>query len=176
MNGEPSTVRETRERIVREHMETESRHDFRATVATFSHPRYEIIPTGEVHDGTEQVAAFLNESHAAFPDFRIETLTLHHSDDAVIAEVQFHGTQTGAWRGLPATNRKVRYKMCNVFVFEGANLVCERVYFDLLTVLRQVGIGRDPTSLSGRIATAFNHPVVVGRAFLRRLRSRSGRG
>jgi len=59
--------------------------------------------------------------------------------------------------------------MCNVFVFEGEHLVCERLYFDLMTVLRQVGIARDPTSTSGRLATFVNHLLVVGGALLRGL-------
>lgn len=44
-------VRERREEIVREHMESENIHDFDTTLATFDHPRYEIIPTGDVFDG-----------------------------------------------------------------------------------------------------------------------------
>jgi steroid delta-isomerase-like uncharacterized protein len=172
MSMTPSALREAREQIVRKHIDTENRHEFAATVATFSHPRYEIVPTGDVHDGAEQVSAFFQESHVAFPDFRLELLALHHADEAVIVEVLFQGTQTGSWRGLPATGRPVRYRMCNVFVFEGDALVCERVYFDLLTALRQVGIARDPTSLAGRVTAALNHPIVIGRAMLNSLRSR----
>ena len=44
-------LRERREALVREHMESENRHEFDVTMGTFHHPRYEIIPTGEVHDG-----------------------------------------------------------------------------------------------------------------------------
>jgi hypothetical protein len=51
-----STLRERREAVVREHMESENRHEFDATMATFGHPRYEIVPTGDVYDGEEEVA------------------------------------------------------------------------------------------------------------------------
>ncbi|MCW2966987.1 MAG: hypothetical protein JWM71_759, partial [Solirubrobacteraceae bacterium] len=50
--------RETRERLVLEHMESENRHEFDVTMATFHHPRYEIVPTGEVYDGPEEVARY----------------------------------------------------------------------------------------------------------------------
>jgi hypothetical protein len=53
-----SSLRERREAVVREHMESENDHDFDTTLATFDHPRYEIIPTGDVHDGPEEVMAF----------------------------------------------------------------------------------------------------------------------
>jgi hypothetical protein len=57
--------------------------------------------------------------------------------------------------------------MLNLFLFEDDGLVCERMYFDLLTPLRQIGIARDPTSLAGRIGAALNHPLTVSRALLR---------
>jgi steroid delta-isomerase-like uncharacterized protein len=169
-----SSLRDRRTDVVREHMTTEEAKDFAATVRTFSRPRYEVVPTGESHDGATDVAAFLGESGAAFPDFRFERTTLHHADDVVVVETTFVGTHAGPWRGLPPTGRAVAYRMCNVFVFEGDGLVCERLYFDVGTALRQLGIARDPTTLSGRLATFVNHPVTVGRAFLRQLRGGGG--
>ena len=53
-----TSLREARERIVREHMETENRHEFDATLETFKHPRYELIATGEVIDGSADVARY----------------------------------------------------------------------------------------------------------------------
>ena len=61
------SLRDTREAIVREHMESENRHEFDVTMGTFKHPRYEIIPTGDVHDGPEQVMAYVKESRTASP-------------------------------------------------------------------------------------------------------------
>ena len=40
-----------------------------------------------------------------------------------------------------------------MFVFEEDRLMCERVYFDAATVLRQLGIAHDPLTLAGRVAT-----------------------
>ena len=51
-------VRAKREAIVRAHMESENVHDFDATIGTFSHPRYELIPSGQVHDGEAAVRAY----------------------------------------------------------------------------------------------------------------------
>jgi steroid delta-isomerase-like uncharacterized protein len=169
------SLRKRREAVVLEHMAAEERKDFDATVATFARPRYEVIATGEVHDGAGDVGAFLRESGLAFPDFRFETHAVRHLDDAVFVEVDFIGTHEGGWRGLPATGRRVRYRMGNVFEFEGDGLVTERLYFDLLTILRQLGIARDPTSLAGRLTTFANHPITIASAFARGLRARSSR-
>ena len=135
-----ATVRETRERIVREHMESENRHEFDATLATFDHPRYEIVPTGDVFDGAEAVARYYAETRAAFPDQRNELIALHHCDDAVIAEFDLLGTHQGSLRGLPPTGKEFRCRMAAFFLFEEERLVCERVYFDTATILRQLGL------------------------------------
>lgn len=67
-------LRSKREEIVREHMESENRHEFDVTLQTFDHPRYELIGTGDVYDGPEEVAAYFEETRAAFPDQRNELI------------------------------------------------------------------------------------------------------
>jgi hypothetical protein len=57
MSAAPTALRERREAVVREHMESENRHEFDVTLGTFGHPRYEIIPTGDVFDGPDEVMA-----------------------------------------------------------------------------------------------------------------------
>ncbi len=166
------SLRETREQIVREHMESENRHEFDRTLETFKHPRYELIASGEVIDGTEDVARYYKETRAAFPDQRNELIELHHSDDAVIVEFDLLGTHEGSFRGLPPTGRAFRCRMAAIFEFEGDGLVSERVYFDSATILRQLGIAHDPLTFRGRLATVANHPVTIGRALVRRVTGR----
>jgi steroid delta-isomerase-like uncharacterized protein len=141
MTHEPSSLRARREAVVREHMESENRHDFDATIGTFKHPRYEIIPTGEVFDGETDVRAYFAASRAAFPDQRNELRALHHTDDAVIVEFDLLGTHLGPLRGIiPPTGKTFRCPMTAFFVFEDDGIVCERVYFDSATILRQLGL------------------------------------
>ncbi|MGH2986808.1 MAG: ester cyclase [Solirubrobacterales bacterium] len=170
--GPLKAVREKRASLVIEHMESENLHRFDRTLETFDHPRYELIATGEVHDGPEEVAAYFEETRAAFPDQRNELLALHHADEAVIAEAMLYGTHLGPFRGLPPTGREFEMRFCALFLFDGERLVCERVYFDAATILRQLGIAHDPLSLRGRLATVFNHPLTIGQAVIRRLTHR----
>jgi steroid delta-isomerase-like uncharacterized protein len=163
------SLRETREAIVREHMDSENRLEFDATMRTFHHPRYELIGTGEVHDGEQAVAAYFEQTRTAFPDQRNELLALHHADDAVIAEFVLKGTHRGPLGGLPPTGRAFECRMTAFFLFEEDRLVCERVYFDSATILRQLGLAHDPVSLTGRAAMVLNHPLTVGRAVAGRL-------
>lgn len=134
------SLRETRERIVREHMESENRHEFDVTMGTFHHPRYEIVPTGDVFDGEEAVAAYFHDSREAFPDQRNELVALHHADDAVIVEFDLTGTHRGPLRGIPPTGKEFTCRTLALFLFEEDRLVCERVYFDLATILGQLGL------------------------------------
>jgi hypothetical protein len=61
-------VRARREAVVREHMDSENVRDFDTTIATFGHPRYELVATGDVYDGEDAVRAYFAESRRAFPD------------------------------------------------------------------------------------------------------------
>src|SRR4029079_1132144 len=131
-----SDLRETREQLVREHMESENTHDFDVTLATFAdHPRYEIIPTGEVYDGPEEVMRYYQETRAAFPDQRNELISLHHADDAVIAEFWLRGTHQGEFRVIPPTGKSFEVRAAAFFLFDGDKLECERVYLDSTTIL-----------------------------------------
>lgn len=161
-----------REEIVREHMDSENRHEFDATLETFDHPRYELIPTGEVHDGPEEVMAYFEETRRAFPDQRNELLALHHADDAVLVEAVIRGTHKGPLRSLPPTGREFELPILAIFMFDGDRLLCERVYFDQLTVLRQLGVARDPLSLTGRLQTLVTHPLTIGRGVVRQFTGR----
>ena len=164
--------RKKREEIVREHMDSENRHEFDATLDTFAHPRYELIATGEVYDGTQEVSGYYDETRRAFPDQRNETLALHHADDAVLVEAVVRGTHKGPLRSLPPTGRQFELPILAIFEFEGDKLVCERVYFDQTTVLRQLGIARDPLSLTGRLQTLVTHPLTIGRGVVRQVTGR----
>ena len=130
-----------REAVVREHMESENRHDFDATIATFTHPHYELIATGEVYDGEADVRGYYARTRGTFPDQRNEVLAMHHTDDGVIVEFDLLGTDEGGLLGRPPTGKDFRCRMVALFLFDGDLISCERVYFDSGTILRQLGLG-----------------------------------
>ena len=93
---------------------------------------------------------YFAETRQAFPDQRNELVALHHADDAVIVEFDLLGTHLGPLRALPPTGRAFSGRMTAFFVFDGDRIVCERVYFDQLRIMRQLGVAHDPQSLAGR--------------------------
>jgi steroid delta-isomerase-like uncharacterized protein len=167
-------LRARRDAIVREHLDSENRHDFDATMATFASPRYELVGTGDVYVGDEQVRAYFAETRTAFPDQRNRLVAMHHGDDAVIVEIVLEGTHTGMLRGLPPTGRAFACPMIAVFQFPpgGDHITCERIYFDASTILRQLGLASDPKSLRGRLETAAAHPLTIAGAYVRRILAR----
>ncbi len=154
------------------HVEAENRRDYEAALATFDRPRYEFVGTGEVFDGADEVMKHWRDLDRAFPDQRDEIVALHHADQAVLIEVVSRGTHLGPYHGLPPTGNRIEVRFICILAFEGDRLVCERVYFDTATVLRQLGVAADPDSLSGRLGTIVNHPLTVGRGLVRRLTGR----
>jgi len=139
---------ERREAVVREHMESENQHDFETTLGTFEHPRYEIVPTGDVFDGEEAVRGYFEDTRTAFPDQRNEVIALHHADDGVIVEFELKGTHRGPLRGIPPTGKEFTCRSAAFFLFDDDQLVCERVYFDAATIMAQLGLIQPAPSLT----------------------------
>lgn len=104
----------------------------------FEHPRIELIGQHRVYDGRDEVIGYLTERRRAFPDQRYELIGLHHADDAVIAEFWLMGTQQGEIAGLPPSGKAFRCRMAVFFEFELDRLICQRLYFDVGTIARQL--------------------------------------
>jgi steroid delta-isomerase-like uncharacterized protein len=158
-----------REELVRRHVDAENAADYETALATFQHPRYEYVATDEVYDGAEEVLAHWKELNRAFPDQEIEIVALHNADDTVLMEAIARGTHAGPLRGLPPTGRRFEQKFLAIFLFEGDGLVNERVYYDTSTVLQQLGVAREPSSLTGRLEAAASHPLTISRGLVRRV-------
>ncbi len=133
-------LRVARDAVIREHMDSENRLDFDASLATFDHPRYELVGTGQVFDGEEQVRQYYAASRGAFPDQRNEIHSLRHTDDAVVVEFDLLGTHLGDFAGFAPTGKEFRCRMAAFFEFDGDRITCERIYFDSATILRQLGL------------------------------------
>jgi predicted ester cyclase len=136
-------LRATREKIVLDHFHDEVAQQWDDVLSTFPHPRYEVIATGVVHDGHNEVRGYYASTRRAFPDQRHEMIQLRHSDDAVICEFYLLGTHRGPLGAIPATGSAFKVRMTALFIFEGDVLVCERIYFDTLTMLKQLLAGLD---------------------------------
>jgi limonene-1,2-epoxide hydrolase len=120
-----------REQLLLAHVEAENNNDVDAVIATFAHPRYELVPTAEIFDGDEEVRRYYREKEAR-GQRRYEIVRLYHSADAVIVEIRTLSLE-------PAPPYRVDLPSIGVFEFEGPRLMCERVYYDLASFMRVAG-------------------------------------
>ena len=134
-------LRSRRLEVLEQHFASEIDHDWDACLATFRDvPRYEIVPTGQIHEGAEQVVEYHRNQRTAFPDQRHEHVRMHVADDdTVVSEFDLLGTNTGEFMGLPPTGRAFRVAVIAVFTFDGDRITNERVYLDSASLLLQIG-------------------------------------
>jgi steroid delta-isomerase-like uncharacterized protein len=163
--------------LVEEHVSRENAHDLPGIMATFGHGAwYDDEPWGEHHEGRDAVRDYYEDLLTSLPDLHIHITRCLAAEEGVALEVQISGTQLGSWRGLPPTGRPVKFPLCGVFAFdEEGKLAGERIYYDRGSVLRQVGLFRDPQSISGRLEMLLAHPITVARAYGRKLFKFAGR-
>ena len=125
-------------------MDTEVTKEFDATLATFKddsggRPHYEIMATGQVFDGDDEVMEYYRTTRTAFPDQRHDNVRYHVADDSIVVEFDLLGTNLGEFYGLPPTGRSFRVPVVAVFFFEGERIVNERIYFDAASLVAQIG-------------------------------------
>jgi predicted ester cyclase len=132
------SLRERRDAVVQEHIAAGKAQDITRTIATFHHPRYELAPFYSVSDGDEAVHDLLAGLFAGFPDFDIEHPRLHHAEETVVLECVITGTRHRPFAGVRPTGRRIEMPLVANFDFDGDLLMCEKVNFDLATLMRQL--------------------------------------
>lgn len=134
-------LRRRRLAVLDDHFRSEIDHDWEACLATFAGvPRYEIVATGQVHEGRDDVVAYHRAQRTAFPDQRHENVRMHVADDdTIVSEFDLLGTNSGEFLGLAPTGRAFRVAVIAVFSFDGDRITNERVNLDGASLLRQIG-------------------------------------
>ncbi|MDQ3853374.1 MAG: ester cyclase [Thermoproteota archaeon] len=94
--------------------------------------------------GIEAFLAFVTGFKQAFPDLRWKMREFIEGSDAVVAEGVFLGTNTGPMVGpgasIPATGRRVELPFCDIWKVSNGRLVENRIYYDQVTFLGQLGL------------------------------------
>lgn len=74
-------------------------------------------------------------------------------DGGVVAEVRFQGVHQGQFLGIPPTGRTVDLPIVILVTgFHDGLMGGERIYWDLATLLRQLGVTSLPVEIAGRMA------------------------
>jgi len=88
------------------------------------------------------LASFIRETHAAFPDWRVEIADLVAEEN--IAAVRWHGrvTHSGPFRGIPPTGRTIPVSGINVYRIASGLIAAEWEQTDSLGMVQQLGMLR----------------------------------
>lgn len=144
-------LRARRDETVFAHIRGERRGaDLDAALAAFAdgEATYDVIPLRPIlgtpegrptHPTPQEVHAHLAELTTAFPDLELVVHRIHHATFALIVEGVQIGTHTGRFHGLEATGRRITVPAAVFYRFEGERMLNETVYFDLATMMRQLG-------------------------------------
>jgi predicted ester cyclase len=100
--------------------------------------------------GIEALLAFVAGFKQAFPDLRWEMREFIEGSDTVVAKGLFSGTNTGPMIGpsgsMPATYRRIVLPFCDIWKVRRGRIVENRIYYDQVTFLGQLGLMPHVTS------------------------------
>jgi steroid delta-isomerase-like uncharacterized protein len=104
---------------------------------------YDEEATQRIATGPDEIVQVAQGWKAAFPDGRGTIKNIVATGDAVVAEIVWEGTHKGTLQGpmgtLPPTGRRVNVAAVQVVRFDNGKIRELRHYFDLLTLLSQIG-------------------------------------
>ena len=104
---------------------------------------YNEVGTGRRIQGPEEVVAALKGWKEAMPDVTGTVTNVLVSGNTVTLQVTWEGTQTGPLEGpmgtIPASGKRQVTPGAWIFTFEGEKIKESHHYFDMLSLLAQIG-------------------------------------
>lgn len=105
---------------------------------------YDEVATGRKVKGVEQVLDVWRGWAKAFPDSRATFEEPLVDGNTVVQRLRWRGTHSGPL-SLPTgeilpTNKKIDFRACQIYRIEGGKAKEMRQYFDLTTMLTQLGV------------------------------------
>jgi len=105
---------------------------------------WRVIPTGQNLQGVAGYLEFVNGWASTFSDSRVDIQNVIASNGQVVSEAVFRGTHDGTLMTpmgpIPATGKSVALPICDIFQLADGKISGAKVYFDLATMLGQLGL------------------------------------
>ena len=105
---------------------------------------YDEVATHRKMQGAEQLIACWQGWATALPDSRATFHSARVSGNTVVLEVTWHGTHKGPLQTpggqIAATGRSIALRACQVVEIAGGKAQSMRHYFDMATMMQQLGI------------------------------------
>jgi steroid delta-isomerase-like uncharacterized protein len=131
-------------RLWQRHVLAENRRSIEGLLETLcAEPIYKIMATSATFKGKEQVARFYSGLFEGVPGANFELVNVFVGEEGVVEESILRGIQSGPLFGVPPTRREIALPLTIVFPILGGKILGERLYFDLATLARQLGVALD---------------------------------
>lgn len=152
----PTPARESNQRLLLEHVGAENQHRLDATLATLTADCvFEDVALQRSFHGHAGAAEYYGMWWSAF-GIRVERGGGSHwiADDLYVSEAVYQGTHVGEFLGIAPTRRPVRLRFAVFVGFKDGRFCGERFYYDLASLLRQIGVECHPGlhAQAGRIS------------------------
>jgi steroid delta-isomerase-like uncharacterized protein len=145
--GTMSMLQENR-RVWQRHLMAESRRNIEALLDDLcDDPIYKIMATSATYKGQAQVRQFYTDLFEGIPEANFELVNSFVGEEGVVAESILRGAQRGSWLGILPTNREIVLPLAIVVPMMHGQILGERLYFDLATLARQLGIPVEAISI-----------------------------
>jgi steroid delta-isomerase-like uncharacterized protein len=131
-------------KVAREQVDAFNNGDWERLHAVLSaDARYHELATQRKVEGPEKIVELFKGWKTAFPDAAGTVTSAVGSGNTAVLEVTWTGTHSGpletAEGTIPASGKRQETPAANVFTFEGGKIKESRQYFDLMTLLKQIG-------------------------------------
>ena len=131
-------------KIAREQVDAFNNGDWeRLEAGLAADARYHEFATQREVEGPEKIVELFKGWKTAFPDAAGTVTSAVGSGNMAALEVTWKGTHTGpletAEGTIPASGKRQETPAAIVFTFEGGKIKESRQYFDLMTLLKQIG-------------------------------------
>lgn len=129
-------------KTIREHIKQESTQDLQGLLEGMTKDcvcAVNVAPRPCV--GPKAVADRYLKQWEGFPDFKVRVRrVVTVGRNYVVTENEWRGTHRGHFFGIAPTGKRARVRACVLWEFRGKKLKAEYVYYDLATVLKQLGV------------------------------------
>ena len=109
---------------------------------------YDEVATQRRYQGPDQIVENGQEWKKAFPDATGTITSAIASGNTVTLEITWEGTHTGPLAGpagtIPASGKRQTTRAAMVMTFEGDKIKENHQYFDVITLLQQIGAMPQP--------------------------------
>jgi steroid delta-isomerase-like uncharacterized protein len=137
--------KEAYQQLLRRHMQAENAHQMEETLATLTPDcLFEDLALGQVFRGHAGAREYYRMWWDAFSTTAHPEHVYYTDQDFAVAEVRFQGVHTGSFLGVKPTGREVDIPTAIFVTFRDGLMAGERMYWDVATLLRQLGVSSLP--------------------------------